>query len=133
MPKGQPPETHLDLLESPLLGHLATIGGQNRPQVNPVWFLYDGRHLLFSIRPETAKFRNLRANHWLAMSVLDPNDPYRYIELRGRVVAFELYKTLTFVNQLAQKYTGADFTGGYPGQERYKITVEIVSWTASNA
>jgi PPOX class probable F420-dependent enzyme len=131
VPKGLLPETHLDLLEAPVLGHLATVDPLGHPQVNPVWFLYDGRHLLFSIRPETSKFRNLQANHWMALSVLDPDDPYRYLELRGRAIAFELYKTLTFVNLLAQKYTGADFTGGYPGQERYKITVEIVSWTAA--
>jgi hypothetical protein len=133
MPKGPLPESHLDLLEGPVLGHLATVDGDNRPQANPVWFLFDGRHLHFSIRPETSKFRNLRRNHWLALSVLDPGDPYRYIELRGRVIAFELYKTLTFVNLLAQKYTGADFTGGHAGQERYKVTAEVVSWTASRS
>jgi PPOX class probable F420-dependent enzyme len=131
MPIGPLPTTHLDLLEAPILGQLATVDELSHPQVNPVWFLYDGRHVLFSIRPETAKFRNLKRSHWLALSVLDPENPYRYLELRGRVIAFELYKTLTFVNVLAQKYTGADFTGGHAGQERYKVTAEIVSWTAS--
>ncbi len=131
MPKGPLPPTHLDLLERPVLGNLATVDSRGRPQVNPVWFLYDGTRLLLSVTGETAKLRNMRANHWVALSVVDPDAPMRYLELRGQVISFELFKTLTFVNQLAQKYTGADFTGGHAGEERYKVTISIASWTAS--
>lgn len=131
MPRSPLPVSHADLLEAPVMGQLATVDAKGHPQVNPVWFLYDGRHLLFSIKPETVKFRNLQSNHWLALSILDPEDSFRYLELRGRVIVFELFKTLTFVNQLAQKYTGADYTNGYVGEERYKVTVEIDSWTAA--
>jgi PPOX class probable F420-dependent enzyme len=131
MPRGQLPATHLDLLERRVLGHLATLDTNHHPQVNPVWFLFDGERLLLSVKPETAKFRNMRANHWVALSILDPDDEFRYLELRGKIISFELYKTLTFVNQLAQKYTGADFTGGKVGEERYKITIDIESWTAA--
>jgi PPOX class probable F420-dependent enzyme len=131
MPRGQLPATHLDLLERPVLGHLATVDSNNRPQVNPVWLLFDGKRLLLSVKPETAKFRNMRTNHSIALSILDPGDDFRYLELRGRVISFELYKTLTFVNLLAQKYTGADFTAGSAGEERYKVTIDIESWTAS--
>ena len=133
MPTGQMPSTHLDLLERPVMGQLATVDSNHRPQVNPVWFLYDGQRLLLSVKPETAKFRNMRANHWVALSILDPENSFRYLELRGKVISFELYKTLTFVNQLAQKYTNADFTAGTVGEERYKITIDIETWTASGS
>ena len=131
MPKGPMPSSHLDLLERPVMGQLATVDANGHPQVNPVWFLFDGKHLLLGVKGGTAKLRNMRNNHWIALSVIDPDDPYRYLELRGRVISFELYKTLTFVNLLARKYTGADFTGGVAGEERYKITTVIESWTAS--
>ena len=97
--------------------------------LNHVWFLWDGEHVLLSVKPETRKYRNLRRDPHVAISVLDPARSDRYIELRGEVIAFELYDDLTFVNQLARKYTGADFRHGYPGEHRYKLTVKITSWT----
>ncbi len=129
MPKGSVPERFHDLLQSRLLGHLATIGPNGRPQVNPVWFISDGSEILLSIKPDTAKYRNLRANPAVAMSVLDPEKPFRYLEMRGEVVEFELFETISWVNQLAQKYTGADFTSGVDGEQRYKVRVRVDSWT----
>lgn len=129
MPKGPAPERFRDLLESKALAHLATISPGGTPQVNPVWFISDGHHAYLSIRPETSKYRNLRANSAVALSILDPANPGRYLELRGEVVSFELYETLAWVNQLARKYTGADFTGGKDGEPRYKVTIRVDSWT----
>jgi PPOX class probable F420-dependent enzyme len=129
MPKGAVPERYQDILESKAPGHLATIGPDGRPQVNPVWFLSDGQHVFLSVKPETAKYRNLRVNPAASMSVTDLARPDRYVEIRGEVVAFELYETLAWVNQLARKYTGADFTGGTDGEPRYKVTIRIDAWT----
>jgi PPOX class probable F420-dependent enzyme len=129
MPKGAVPEQYRDILESNALGHLATIGPDGWPQVNPVWFLSDGRSVFLSVKPETAKYRNLRANPAVAMSIGDLARPDHYVEIRGEVVAFELFDTLAWVNQLARKYTGADFTGGRDGEHRYKVTIRIDAWT----
>jgi hypothetical protein len=85
------------------------------------------------VKGETVKLRNMRANHWVALSILDPANPFRYLEVRGKVISFELFKTLTFVDQLSQKYTGANFTSGHAGEERYKVTISIESWTASGS
>jgi hypothetical protein len=97
--------------------------------LNQVWFLSDGRSVYLSVKPETVKYRNLRANPAVAMSVEDPARPDRCVEVRGEVVGFELFETLTWVNQLARKYTGADFTGGVDGEPRYKVTIRIDAWT----
>jgi len=129
MPKGAVPERYQDILETKPLGPPATIGPGGRPQVNPVWFLSDGQHVFLSVKPETVKYRNLRANSGVAMSATDLARPDRYVEVRGEVVAFELYETLVWVNQLARKYTGADFTGGTDGEPRYKVTIRIDAWT----
>ena len=129
MPQGQVPARFHDLLESTTLGHLATVDARGRPQVNPVWFLWDGEHVLLSLRASAQKYKNLRRHPYLAISFLDPARPERYVEIRGEVVEWELYLDLTFVNQLARKYTGADYTRGYAGEERYKVTVRVNSWT----
>lgn len=122
-------EHYRDILDSKALGHLATIGPDGRPQVNPVWFLSDGQHVYLSVKPDTVKYWNLRTNPAVAMSIGDLAHPNRYVEVRGEVVAFELYDTLAWVNQLARKYTGADFTGGTNGEHRYKVTIRIDAWT----
>ena len=129
MPKGEVPERYRDILASIALGHLATIGPDGRPQVNPVWFLADGHSVYLSVKPETPKYRNLRTNPAVAMSIGDLARPDRYVEVRGEVVAFERFETLAWVNQLAHKYTGADFTGGTDGEARYKVTIRIDAWT----
>lgn len=129
MPKPPVPESVHDLLTGRHLGHLATVDASGQPQVNPVWFLWEDGRLLLSVLSDTNKYRNLRGNPNVAMSVLDPANSGRSIELRGHVVDLELYLDLTFVNRLAQKYTGADFSAGKPGQERYKVTIEVDRWT----
>ncbi len=129
MPKGLIPSRFTHLLEGTTLGHLATINENGNPQVNPVWYLWDEGRLLLGVRADTAKYHNLRRNPNLAMSILDPENPFHYLELRGKVIEFALYLDLSFVNHLSQKYTGSDFDPSTSGQERYKLAVEIESWT----
>ncbi len=129
MPRSPVPDSFRPLLTEPILGHLATIGPDGHPEVNPVWFLWENGQLLLSVKPETRKYRNLRADPHLALSILDPTDPYHALELRGMVTDFTLFTTLDFVNLLARKYTGADFASGSAGEERYRLTVTIDRWT----
>jgi PPOX class probable F420-dependent enzyme len=133
MPKGTPPDGYRDLLASTALGHLATIGPDGRPQVNPVWFIADDEHVYLSVKADTVKYRNLKANPHVAMSIGDPTDPGRYLEIRGDVVALELFDTLEWVDYLARKYTGAEFSGGAAGEHRYKVTIRIDAWTGQGA
>lgn len=133
MPIGQVPERFHDILTSTTLGHLATVNDLGRPEVNPMWFIWNGDHILLSVKANTRKYRNLRRDPHVAISFPDLNIPTRYVEIRGKVISFELYLDLTFVNQLAQKYTGADFALGHAGEERYKLTVETSSWTGQDA
>lgn len=130
MPKPPVPESFHDLLESTALAHLATIGPDGRPQVNPVWFIWEAPHILIGVREDTVKYRNLRANPHVALSILDPGNPYRYLELRGTAVDFTLYTTLEFVNRLSQKYEGKNYPADTEGDRRYRITIAIDRWTA---
>lgn len=130
MPIGPVPTQYHDILESTTLGHLATVDALGHPEVNPVWFLWDGQHILLSVKEATKKYRNLRRDPHMAISFAELNDPERYVEIRGEVVDFALYTTLDFVNELAQKYTGADYRYGFPSERRYKLTVRVDAWTA---
>jgi PPOX class probable F420-dependent enzyme len=121
-----------DLLAAPVMGHLATVSADGAPQVNPVWFIRDGDLLLLSVKESTAKYRNMLANPRAALSVIDPADSHRYIELRGEVVALDLYLTLEWVDELARKYTGRAFTGGRAGERRYKVTIRVEKWTGQS-
>jgi PPOX class probable F420-dependent enzyme len=132
MPTGPVPAQYHDILESTVLGHMATTDETGRPEVNPVWFIWDGEHVLVSVKGVTRKYRNLRRDPRVAISFQDAHDPERYLEIRGEVIEFIRYTTLDFVNELARKYTGEDFRYGQAGQERYKLVIRVDSWTAQH-
>ena len=74
------------LLEEPLFGHLGTIRPDDTVQVNPMWFEFDGEHVCFTHTTKRQKYRNLQHNPSMALSVVDPDNPVRYIEVAGRLV-----------------------------------------------
>lgn len=82
------PDTLAHLLDQPNFGHLATVRPDGSPQVNPMWFLWDRQSntLRFTHTSARAKFRNLQQNPGMALSVIDPDNPYSYIEVRGRLI-----------------------------------------------
>ena len=71
------------------MANVATIGPKGEPQVNPVWFSWDGQNLLFSQTQERQKLRNIKRDPRIAVSIMDPNNPYRYLEIRGVVSRIE--------------------------------------------
>lgn len=116
---------YIDLLESNALAHVATIGPKGEPQVNPVWFGWDGEHLRFSQTTGRQKYRNLQTEPRIALSIVDPSNPFRYLEVRGRVVTVEPDPDLAFINSMAKKYIGLDtYPNHQPGDERVVIVVE---------
>lgn len=82
------PDSLLPLLIEPNYGSLATARPDGVPQVNPMWFLYDSESntIRFTHTNKRAKFRNLQRNPAMAMCVIDPDNPYRFIEVRGRLI-----------------------------------------------
>jgi len=102
------PEGYRDLLISPALAHVATIGAQGEPQSTPVWIGWDGDHLRFSQTKRQQKYRNLRNDPRIALSLVDPLNPYRYLEVRGVVVAFEDDQERAFLDSMARKYLGVE-------------------------
>jgi PPOX class probable F420-dependent enzyme len=118
------PESYEDLLKSAALAHVATIGPKGEPQNNPVWFDWDGENLKFSQTKARQKYRNLNRDPRVALSIVDPENPYRYLEVRGEVVEVEEDPDLKFINSMAKKYLGQDkYPYHQPGDERVVIHV----------
>jgi PPOX class probable F420-dependent enzyme len=118
-------QEHLNILESTALAHVATIGPKGEPQNTPVWFAWDGQYLLFSQTKGRQKYRNVKRDPHVALSIVDPADPYHYIEIRGKVVRIDEDPDLAFINSMAKKYLGVEkYPGHRPGDERVVIVVE---------
>ena len=119
------PKTHQDLLESTALAHVATIGPQGEPQTNPVWFGWDGEHLLFSQTTGRQKYFNLQRDPRIALSIVDPKNPFRYLEIRGVVTEIRDDVGNAFINSMAKKYAGRDvYSGHRPGDVRVVVVVQ---------
>ncbi|MFJ6652643.1 PPOX class F420-dependent oxidoreductase [Microbacterium sp. NPDC091313] len=96
-----------DLLEQPYYGSLGTVRPDGTVQVNPMWFELDGDRLLFTHTTKRQKFRNLQANPSMSLAVFDPDNPYRYLEVRGRLVEVTPDPTGAFYVRLGRRYGNA--------------------------
>jgi PPOX class probable F420-dependent enzyme len=100
----QVPDSHRDLLERPLSAHVATIGANGEPQSNPVWFWWDGDRIRLTHTRTRQKFRNLQAEPRVALSITDPADPQRYLEIRGSVEEVEDDTGGAFYRRIRARY-----------------------------
>lgn len=80
------PASHADLLDRPLFAHLATVRPDGGPQSSVMWFSWDGEFLRFTHTSTRQKYRNIAHEPRVAVSIADPENPYRYVEIRGVVV-----------------------------------------------
>ena len=95
------------------------------PQSNPVWFDWDGEHVRFSQTKARQKYRNLHRDPRIALSNVDPDDPFRYLEIRGAVERIEEDADLAFINSMGKKYLGEDeYRNHRPGDERVVVLVK---------
>jgi PPOX class probable F420-dependent enzyme len=124
------PAELLDLLERPLFAHLATVRPDGSPQVNPMWFSWDGSIIRFTHTDERQKFRNIAANPHVAISIQDPDDPYRYLEVRGVVEKITPDPEGAFYRELAVRY-GRD-RGSAPKDAPHRVILEVAVTRASS-
>jgi PPOX class probable F420-dependent enzyme len=115
------PESHRDLLDSQV-ATLATIDDDGFPQLTEVWFLYDEDDVKVSVNTSRAKLRNLEQRPQCSLLVLDLQNPYRYLELRGRA-RVEADSDRSFAAKVGEKYD-ADLTA-YDGPEDGRVVITI--------
>jgi PPOX class probable F420-dependent enzyme len=121
------PASHLDLFQKKAFANLATLMPSGQPQVTPVWIDYDGRQILFNTAQGRQKDKNLQRDGRVSLSIMDPDNPYRYLEVRGRVVERTLDGADGHIDAMAKKYLGQDkYPFRRPGEVRviYKIAPE---------
>ena len=128
---GAIPEKYMDLLTTKkAFAHLGTLMPDGSPQVTPVWCDYADGFVRINSAKGRQKDRNMRREPRISLCVMDPENPYRYLELRGRIVEITETGADAHIDSLAKKYLGAD---SYPYRQAaeirvmYKIQVEMSS------
>lgn len=102
------PEDKLDLFEKPAVATFASLLPDGQPHVTPVWVDYDGTHLQVVTRKETRKYRNVQGDPRVTLTIIDPEDSYRYVEVRGEVEEMTEDGALEFSDRQAQRYWGVE-------------------------
>src|SRR5262245_10912783 len=118
------PESFRDLFKKKSFAHLATNMADGRPQVTPVWIDFDGTHVLVNSATARVKDKNMRRDKRVAISIVDPENPYRYIAILGEVVEVTEKGADAHIDALAQRYLGKEkYPYHRPGEARliYKI------------
>jgi len=118
------PQACTDLLERPLLAHVATVGPNGEPQNNPVWFDMKDGMLRFSQTTGRQKYRNVQDEPRVSLSIVDADNPYRYLEVRGTVERIDPDPDNAFINSMAKKYINQDvYPWHQPGDKRVVVVV----------
>lgn len=119
------PEQYIDLLTGKkAFANIATIMRDGTPQVTPVWFDYQGGKLRVNTARGRVKSRTLKEGAPVALAIMDPDNPYRYLQVRGKVVSITENGADAHIDSLAKKYLGQD---KYPFRQpnEVRVTYEI--------
>jgi PPOX class probable F420-dependent enzyme len=116
------PEDYRDLFEKPSFAFVATLLPDGAPHVVPTWVDFDGDSVLVNTVRGSRKDRNLRSDPRIALAIADPENPYRYLSVRGEAVDIREEGAREQLDEMAERYTGkAEYPG--PGGDRVVITV----------
>lgn len=126
----QIPEKFLDLFQKRAFASLTTLMPDGSPQVTPVWCELEGDKVVVNSALGRQKDKNLRRDPRVALALIDPDNPYRYLEIRGKVVEITQQGADKGIDRLAKKYLGVDkYPYAKPGEQRviYRIQPEHTS------
>ena len=119
------PERFLDLFEKKAFANLVTLMADGSPQVTPVWVDFDGARVIVNSARGRQKDRNIRRNPSVALAISDPDNPYRYLEVRGRVAEITEDGASEHIDRMAKKYLGLDqYPYRAPGEVRVLYRIE---------
>lgn len=119
------PDAYLDLFQQKkAFANLATLMPDGTPQVTPVWFDYNGSVIRVNSAKGRTKTRNMQPGASIALSIMDPDNAYRYVQVRGKVTRVTEEGASAHIDSLAKKYIGQDkYPWSRPGEVR--VTFEI--------
>lgn len=112
------------LLNEPVIANVATVDGDGSPHLTPVWVDVEGEDVVINTAEGRVKTRNLRRSAKVAVSVVDPKDPYRVVALQGSVADITTDDADAHIDRLARKYLGVDsYPMRQPGEQRIKVRI----------
>jgi PPOX class probable F420-dependent enzyme len=118
------PESHADILKKKAFANLATLNADGSPQVTPVWVDFDGKNVLINTARDRVKTRNLEREKRVALSIADPENPYRYVGIQGRVTGMSEAGADEHIDKMAMKYMGKEkYPLRAPGEVRVIVTI----------
>ena len=119
------PEKYLDLFNKKAFGSLGTLMPDGSPQVTPVWVDRDGDTVLVNTAKGRQKDKNIQRDPRVAVTLIDPENPYRYVEIRGRVVEATEKGAKDHIDKMAKKYLGVDkYPYAQPGEQRLLLRIQ---------
>ena len=124
------PEKYVDLFQKKAFASLGTLMPDGQPQVTPVWIDFDGKHVLVNSAKGRVKDRNMRRDPRVSIALIDPDNPYRHLQVQGRVVEITEDGADQHIDKMAKKYLGQDkYPFRQPGEVRvvYKIEPDRTS------
>jgi PPOX class probable F420-dependent enzyme len=123
------PASFMDIMsQKKAYAHLATVMPDGTPQVTPVWFDMSGDKVRVNTARGRVKDRNMQKNAAVALSVIDPDNPYRHVAIRGRIANITEEGADAHIDSLAKKYLGVDtYPRRQPGEVRVIYEIEPVS------
>ena len=126
------PDKFLPILtQKKAFAHLATVMPDGSPQVTPVWFDYKGGKFIVNTARGRVKDKNIHRDPRVALAIQDPENPYRYLEIRGNVVEVTEKGADEHINSLAKKYLGKDvYPFRQPGEQRVLYKIEPKKFSA---
>ena len=121
------PFDFVDLLsdETAAMGMLATIQADGSPQVTPIWFDTDGDDLCVNTVEGRVKARNMQNRPMVAMLIVDPENPYRYLQIRGEARQNTEIDEVAHTHSLAQKYLDESTNPWYHGEPRLVFNIQV--------
>jgi PPOX class probable F420-dependent enzyme len=117
------PESHIDLLEEPVLVTLVTVMPDGQPQATPVWVDVENGHIRVNTVAGRQKHRNLRERKQATILAVDPNDPMRYIEVRGVVASETEEDGIEVIEKLSHDYLGKGYPWHNPDDTRVTFRI----------
>ncbi len=124
---GPIPEKYRDLFNKRAFGSLTTLMPDGSPQTTPVWVDIEDGYVIFNSARGRQKDKNVRRDPRVALAIIDPDNPYRYLEIRGKVAEITEEGADAHIDKMAKKYLGQDkYPYRQPGEVRvmYKVRPE---------
>jgi PPOX class probable F420-dependent enzyme len=119
------PDDLRDVLDGRAFAHLTTLDPDGAPQATAMWVMRDGDHIVFNTLQGRRKWKNMRSDPRVAVSVSPPDEPYRNYSIQGRVVEMRTSDGKEIIDRLANKYRGVpEYEWLRPGDVRVTVLVE---------